>query len=61
MKFFLAFGSMAVVQETVELDKWNSREDELSTLLHDTGEILLLDSDYKHGASANLEINAMYT
>jgi hypothetical protein len=43
---------MAVVQETVKPDKLNLCEDELSTLLQNTGEILLSDSDYKHGASA---------
>ena len=52
MKFSLAFGSMAVVQETVELDTRNLCEDELSTLLHNTGEILFLVSDYRYGASA---------
>ena len=52
MNFSLAFGSMAVVEEIEELDKWNLCEDELSTLLLNTGEILLLDTDYKHGASA---------
>jgi hypothetical protein len=40
MKCSLAFGSMVVVQETVELDTWNWCEDILSTLLHNTGEIL---------------------
>jgi len=52
MKFSLPFGPMAVVQETVELDTRNLCEKELPTLLHNTGEILFLVSDYKHGASA---------
>ena len=52
MKFSPVSDSMAVVQETLALDMYNLCYDDLSTLLHNTGEILLLVSDYNHGASA---------